>query len=185
MEWKLDNEDMLGLFRIRALDNAKSGQYEIEVHFDSPINSFAFIPQCVFSTDIARFYFQIAPEHEERFEKLFSPILKDIQGLRGSDEQEEFEDFLVKEGTSIFLSADVLRSQLRGFTETKPNAFLKKANILKICVAKDFSSTGAARTFRLDLEGLIRYQLEDMGKEQEIVKSNRKRIQEVLDSRQG
>ena len=57
MEWELDNEEMLGLLRIRALDNAISGQYEIEVHFDSPINSFAFIPQCVFSTDIARFYF--------------------------------------------------------------------------------------------------------------------------------
>ena len=103
--------------------------------------------------------FQIKPGSESNFLDMFYPILK---GIQSSGQSEEFDlnqihEVVLKEDGLTYLSANILRNQLRGLSEVQTG----HRHIFKHCVIKDFSPTGAARTFALDLQTLIRNELED------------------------
>ena len=90
---------------------------------------------------------------------MFYPILK---GIQSSGQSEEFDlnqihEVVLKEDGLTYLSANILRNQLRGLSEVQTG----HRHIFKHCVIKDFSPTGAARTFALDLQRLIKNELED------------------------
>ena len=92
---------------------------------------------------------------------MFYPILK---GIQSSGQSEEFDlnqihEVVLKEDGLTYLSANILRNQLRGLSEVQTGQGHR--HIFSHCVIKDFSPTGAARTFALDLQTLIRNELED------------------------
>ena len=92
---------------------------------------------------------------------MFYPILK---GIQSSGQSEEFDlnqihEVVLKEDGLTYLSANILRNHLRGLSEVQTGP--GRRHIFSHCVIKDFSPTGAARTFALDLQTLIRNELED------------------------
>ena len=104
--------------------------------------------------------------------KAFQPIVNDIQSL-GKVTWESFGvtvdlnrlgGVLEQQDSSIFLSANLLRNQLRGLSEINVgdalhDRTLHHQHILRYSVVKDFSATGAARTFGFDIPNLLRTQL--------------------------
>ena len=92
---------------------------------------------------------------------MFYPILK---GIQSSGQSEEFDlnqihEVVLKEDGLTYLSANILRNQLRGLSEVQTGPGHR--HIFSHCVIKDFSPTGAARTFALDLQTLIRNEFDD------------------------
>ena len=97
------------------------------------------------------------------FLKTFQPIVNDIESLGKPGEiKEEGESYdlnkvteiLVKRDSLTFVSANLLRNQLKGLSDLESG--LNGKHILRVCVIKDFSATGAARTFAFDIPTLFR-----------------------------
>ena len=91
---------------------------------------------------------------------MFHPIVNEIQSLGKTDwyDLNQISEIVVADSPT-FLSANLLRNQLKGLSEVETVSETEHAYILRKCVIKDFSPTGSARTFGLDLLGLISYQL--------------------------
>ena len=58
---------------------------------------------------------------------------------------------LIPWNSSTFVSANILRNQLRGLSD---HSGLHTDHILRSCRITDFSHTGAARTFKFDIQTL-------------------------------
>ena len=65
-------------------------------------------------------------------------------------------EVLVKRDSLTFVSANLLRNQLKGLSDLDSDGWVNGKHILRSCVIKDFSATGAARTFAVDIPKLIR-----------------------------
>ena len=96
------------------------------------------------------------------------PIVNDIEGLGrpGELKDEEGEstydlnkvtEVLVKRDSLTFVSANILRNQLKGLSDLE-SGFNGK-HILRSCIIKDFSATGAARTFAVDVPTFFKNEL--------------------------
>ena len=89
--------------------------------------------------------------------KTFQPIVNEIQSVGKSDEYDlnQISEIVVIEDSLTFVSGNILRNQLKGLSEVKTG----NGHVLRNCLIRDFSPTGAARTFGFDLQALIRYEL--------------------------
>ena len=65
-------------------------------------------------------------------------------------------EVLVTRDSLTFVSANILRNQLKGLSDLESG--LHRSHILRFCQIKDFSATGAARTFAVDIPTLIKNQ---------------------------
>ena len=89
---------------------------------------------------------------------MFQPIVNEIQSVGKSEEYDlnQISEIVVIEDSLTFVSAaNLLRNQLKGLSEVKTG----NGHVLTNCLIRDFSPTGAARTFGFDLQALIRYEL--------------------------
>ena len=157
MEWLVNDTELLQLIDIHTLDEGSSGQYRIQVAKYTKL-----VCECAEYTKV---FFQVRSGSEDKFLKIFRPIVNEIQSLGKTDwyDLNQISEIVVSEDSSTFLSANLLRNQLKGLSEVAPVCETEQGlgHILRSCVIKDFSPTGAARTFGLDLQGLISYVLED------------------------
>ena len=101
---------------------------------------------------------------EDRFSETFQPIANDIEslgrpGLRGEGDStthlNKVTEVLVKRDSLTFVSANLLRNQLKGLSDLD-DGWVNGGHILGSCVIKDFSATGAARTFAINIPKVIR-----------------------------
>ena len=80
-------------------------------------------------------------------------------GLRGEGDSttqlNKVTEVLVKRDSLTFLSANLLRNQLKGLSGLN-DGWVNGGHILGSCVIKGFSATGAARTFAVDIPKVIR-----------------------------
>ena len=94
----------------------------------------------------------------------FQPIANDIKSLGKPGELKtrwqptydlnKVNEVLVMRDSSTFVSANILRNQLKGLSDLESG--LHEKHILRSCVIKDFSATGAARTFAVDIPTLFK-----------------------------
>ena len=112
--------------------------------------------------------FQVRPGCEDRFLEAFYPIVNDIEGLwrplELKDEEGEstydlnkVTEVLVKRDSLTFWSANILRNQLNGLSDLE-SGFNRK-HMFRSCVIKDFSATGAARTYAVDVPTFLKHNL--------------------------
>ena len=76
---------------------------------------------------------------------MFQLIVNEIQSVGKSEEYDlnQISEILVTEDSLTFLSANLLRNQLKGLSEVETGF----GHVLTHCVIRDFSPTGAARSF--------------------------------------
>ena len=115
-------EELAKYLVINPLDNGESGQYEIYVERKEKL---------AFKTRFKRFIIDIQNHGKD--------IIFDYIRYR-------VEDAYIEEDDKIFLSSDLLRKQVGGFYQ-----LMKDGKSFALFKEKDFSATGAARTFELDI----------------------------------